>query len=366
MLENIRRLVGAEYDNLCRVEIIKKNLEDNYRYLSSKNKNLLIAPVLKSNAYGHGLVPVAKILDPLRPPFFCVDSLYEAYELLKAKVKTPVLVMGYVGRRNLAGKELPFSFGVYDLETLLLIHKLQPQAGIHLFVDTGMHREGMDVKDLPDVARLVRKQGIRLEGLMSHLGNAFDPDNPLTRKQVVNFRLARKILADNGIFPKWVHLASSGVVLNAKKYGDVGNLARVGKALYTVVKPTLRLVAKIAQVKEIRKGDSVGYDFTFRARKPTKIAILPIGYNDGVDRRLSNRGVVKLNGKFCPIIGRVSMNITAVDVSSAGKVVVGNEVEIISTKSSDPNSIVNIAKICGTIPYEILVHVAPTTKRVVV
>lgn len=366
MLGKVRELFGGQYDNLCRVEIVRKNLEDNYRYLSSRGQKLQIAPVLKSNAYGHGLWEVARILDPLRPPFLCVDSLFEAYELLKVRVKTPVLVMGYVGRENLARKKLPFSFCAYDLEALLTIHGLQPQAGIHLFVDTGMHREGEVVSRLPSVIRAVKKYKINLEGLMSHLGEAFAPDSFRTKEQVANFRWAREILANMGIFPKWVHIASSGVVLNAKKYGELGNMARVGKALYTVVKPTLRMVAKIAQIKEIKKGDKVGYSFTFTARKPMKLAVLPIGYNDGVDRRLSNRGVVKIKGKFCPIVGRVSMNITTVDVSFMKNVKAGDEVEVISIQPSDPNSVVNIAKICGTIPYEILVHVTPTTKRVVV
>ncbi|MBI4099878.1 alanine racemase [Candidatus Microgenomates bacterium] len=355
-------MFGRQYQNVCRVEVSEKNLVENFRYLSKLVPQMAIAPVLKSNAYGHGLVQTGKIFAKLNPPFLCVDSLYEAYELSKAGIRTPILVMGYVGAQNLSQKRLPYSFCAYDLETLVTIHKLQPVAGIHLFVDTGMHREGIAISELAGVSKL----GIPIEGLMSHLGAAFEPDNRQTQEQVANFAKARQILADQGIFPKWVHLGASGAVLNAKKYGEIGNMARVGKALYLVVKPAMRVVVKIAQVKEIKKGDKVGYDFTFTAKRPTKLAVLPIGYNDGVDRRLSNKGVVLIGSRACPIVGRVSMNITTIDVSNVRGVKMGDEVIVFSENPKASNSIAKTAEICGTIPYEILVHIQPLTKRVVI
>lgn len=335
MLETAKRLLGGEYDNLCRVEIRAKNLVENYKILSKK---LPIAPVLKSNAYGHGLVLAAKILDKLHPPFFCVDSLFEAYELSKAGIKSQILIMGYVSATNLRHKKLSFAFAAYDKENLLNIAKYQPQAEIHLFVDTGMSREGIPLKNLPEIIKVIKRNKIKIAGLMSH------PARP--GAQVTAFHRAQEMLPT-----KWAHMGFSG------------NVARVGLDLY-LTNPVLRFMAKIVQSKKIEKGNKVGYDGTFTAKKKMTLALLPAGYNEGIDRRLSNKGVVKIRGKFCPIVGRVSMNLTSVDVSKVPNIKVGDEAIIISDKHSNPNSVINIAKTCKTIPYEILVHIQPSLKRV--
>ncbi|HBQ50661.1 TPA: hypothetical protein DD690_01620, partial [Candidatus Daviesbacteria bacterium] len=128
------------YKTLNRIEISRKNLLENYRFLSAINRKIKIAPVLKSNGYGHGIIEVAQILDKVGAPFFCVDSLYEAYELYKAKIKTPVLIMGYTNPENLKIKKLLFSFAVFDLQTVEILNKYQPGCAVHIFVDTGMSR----------------------------------------------------------------------------------------------------------------------------------------------------------------------------------------------------------------------------------
>ena len=148
MLNKIKKIFGREYHPLNRIEISRSALVHNYQYLSNLNKKILIAPVLKSNAYGHGLVQVAKLLDPLGAPFFCVDSIYEAYELLKAGIKTKILIMGYIDPENLKVKKLPFSYAVYNEEQLKVINKYQKGAGIHIKFDSGMHRLGITIDEL--------------------------------------------------------------------------------------------------------------------------------------------------------------------------------------------------------------------------
>jgi len=151
-------------------------------------------------------------------------------------------------------------------------------------------------------------------------------------------------------------------------------MARTGIALYGIdtegkdknLKPTLTLKTRISQIKNLHKSEKAGYNFTFTAKENMQIAILPIGYYDGVERELSNKGFVLVNGKTCPIIGRVSMNITTVDVSEVPNPKVGQEVIIYSNYSNDKNSILNSAKICGKIPYELPVHLASSTKRIIV
>lgn len=373
MFSQIKKLFGKDYVPLNKIEISQKKLLDNYSYLSSLNKNLKVAPVLKSNAYGHGTSLVAQILDKVNSPFLCVDSIYEAYELLRSKIKTKILVMGCIESSNLSIKTLPFSYAVYNLEAIRGIAQFQPQAGIHIFIDTGMHREGVPIDELPEFLNEVKRMNLNVEGIMSHFAQAEKPDNPLTISQLKSFEKAQEIVKQYGFNPQWIHACASTGLLNNEHFSSfkIGNMARSGRALYGIsptgdkgkLKPVLRFTTKIVQIKKMKKGAKIGYDFTYTANKNMIIAILPIGYNDGVDRRLSNKGFVTVDNIPCPIIGRVSMNITIIDISSVKDVKIGNEVVIYSNNPNDLNSIENAAKICGTIPYEIAVHFTGTTQR---
>ncbi len=364
---------GKKYEPLNKIEISKENLLGNYQYISSLNHNISIAPVLKSNAYGNGLTQIALILDSLNCPFFCVDSLYEAYELLKAKVKTKVLVMGYIDPSNLSFKKLPFSYTIWDLDQALKIAKYQRGAGVHVFVDTGMNREGVKLEDLEEFLLALKKiDGIYIEGLMSHLA-IYTKDQSYPKLQLQNYQEALKICKKVGINPKWKHLAASGGLLN--KYTNQTNMSRCGISLYGIdrenrsngkLKPVLSLKTKIIQIKKIKKGDKVGYDSAFQAKKDMTIGVLPLGYNDGIDRRLSNKGCVLVNGIKCPIIGRISMNITTIDLTGIKEPFLGLETLIFSSNPKDPNSIQNAAKICETLPHDLLVHINPTFRREVV
>jgi len=356
------------------VEISEKRLINNFKYLASINSKIKIAPVLKSNAYGHGIIEVGSILDKLSPVFFCVDSIYEAYQLYKAKIKTPLLITGYVDPENLRIKRLPFSYAVFDLQQLRGILKFQPQAKVHLFVDTGMHREGVRIDDLEIfLNELNEKEKHSIEGLMSHLAFSEEPNNADTKLQISNFKMAIKILKKYFVFPKFIHFANSSGLINSKKLGlFFSNVSRTGLAIYGIssvnqkgLKPVLELKTHVVQIKTIKKGKKAGYDFTYEVKKDGVIAVLPIGYNDGIDRRLSSKGFVLIKNKLCPIIGRVSMNITTIDVTSVKNVKVLDEVLVFSNNSK-VNNVVNSASKIGAIPYEILVHLERSTKRKII
>lgn len=374
MPKYLSKLLGHNYEPLNRIEISRAALKNNYLYLESINKNVKVAPVLKSNGYGHGITLVAKELDPYHPPFFCVDSLYEAYELLKIDIKTPILIMGYFNPQSLKTKKLLFSFAVFTKEQLIAINKYQPQAKIHIFADTGMRREGILINQLKDYLSFIKSDtNLIIEGLMSHLAMSDKPKDINTQRQIAIFKKAQEICHNLNIFPKWIHLANSSGLLNSHFYGNtLGNLARVGLALYGVagkntnLEPALKLITQVVEIKEIEKGDFVGYDFTFMAKKKMKIAILPLGYYDGVDRRLSNRGCVQISGKYCPIIGNVSMNINTIDISGVKNAHIGQEVVVYSNNKAGQNSIENAAKSAKTIPYDILTHLAAPTKRILI
>lgn len=362
MIDKIKKLLGKNYYPLNKIEIDPNQLVRNFQYLSSLSK-LKIAPVVKSNAYGHGIEQVAKILDKKKPPFFCVDSIFEAYQLKKAGIKSPVLIMGFIDRRNLEIKKLPFSFTVFDLNFAKTLNKYQPGTKIHIKVDTGMNRIGVKLKELDRFLKNIKQlENLKIEGLMSHLSSPRSSEE-YTNFQIENFREAKNIFEANKIIPRWSHISASGGLfnINLKTLEEVSNLARCGIALYGAsgegkTKPILELKSQIVQIKKLNEGDLVGYDRTFTANAKTVIGILPLGYNDGIDRRLSNKGFVKYKENFCPIVGRVSMNITTIDITKIKNPKVGDEVNVISSNSKEKNSITNLAKLADTIPHNLLVH----------
>lgn len=359
-----------------KIFLSEKNLLHNFSYLSSLNKNIHVVPVLKSNAYGYGLLEVAKILDSADAQFFCVNSFYEAYELYQNNIKTPILVMGYVDPEDLQSGKYPFSYAAYNYSQLQAINEFQRGAKVHIFVDTGMHREGFRLEKLPLLLENLKPyKNVRIDGVMSHFASADDPESQLTQEQIAKFGKSRKIIREHGVRPTWEHIAASAGFLRyaAQKGIDIGNLSRVGKAMYGIdprgrdknLRPILKLTSKIVQVKTLKKGDAIGYNETYKAQKDTTIAVLPIGYYDGVDRRLSNRGFMLVDNVRCPIVGRVSMNLTTIDVSKIKNPRVGQEVVVFSSNQKDPNSIENIARLCSTIPYDIAVRLPQALQRVI-
>ncbi|OGE26269.1 alanine racemase [Candidatus Daviesbacteria bacterium RIFCSPHIGHO2_02_FULL_39_12] len=383
MIGKILSLFKDEYKTLNRIEISKKNLLGNFAYLSNLNHKLKIAPVVKSNGYGHGILEVSKALcytsdAERRIPFLCVDSLFEAYQLLKANIRMPILIMGFTDPRNLKVKKLSFSYAVYNLDLAKVLNDYQPGCKVHIFVDTGMGREGITMEQLPQfLGELKQLKNIKIEGLMSHLASSQDKHDKLFLHQIKNFKKAQSILKKMDIKPKWLHIAASGSIVNPetrKIIAGVSNLVRAGRALYGYpptfsdirLQPTLKFTTKLIQIKNINKYEKIGYNGTYTAKKNMLVGILPLGYYDGVDRGLSNKGVVTIGGKICPIIGRVSMNLTAIDLSKVKNPVANQQVIVYSDKKADKNSVENVAKICKKIPSEILVNLAASTKRVVV
>lgn len=351
----LKKFSSSQYFPLNRLEVSKKKLIENYHKACLINKKIKVAPVLKSNAYGHGLEIIGKVIDSLNPPFICVDSIFEAYRLLKIKVRSKILIMGYVDPENLKFKKLPFSYAVSDINQFNNVLKYQPQSGIHVFVDTGMHREGILLDDLDKFLKGIPKEKRRnIEGIMSHLAASEEPENKYTLDQVKNFRKALMIFKNNRITTKWQHLANSYGLTNSKvlKIDNVSNLARVGLFLYNKVG---RLFTHVIQIKKLKKGDKVGYNFTYTADKDIVMAVMPIGYNDGVDRGYSNKGRVFIKGTECPIIGRVSMNITVVDVS-----------DVKNIKVNDVAEVDYMYPLPKRIPYQSMIGINPELKRVLV
>jgi alanine racemase len=400
-LRQIKRKFSP-HQPLIEVRVFGENLLHNLAEFKNNYPQLEFAPVLKSNAYGHGIIGVAKILDQEKAPFFCADSFFEARQLRHEGIKTKILIIGFVRSEEILSSRLKnVAFAITRLEQLQQLNDLTPTLSfvrrggliIHLKIDTGMHRQGILLNEIDTAIKIIKEnKNIILEGVCSHLADADNIDEKFTLEQIKKWNDTAKIFAKNFGGIKYFHLSASAGVAFADKID--ANIARLGIGLYGIktqnsisktqgfgvspagdtkiinLKPTLEMKTIITSVKEIEPGEKIGYGVTFTAEKKMKIATVPAGYFEGIDRRLSNLGFVKVKTchasgviNFCPIIGRVSMNITTIDVSKVEDIKIGDEVILISSNSGDKNSVENTAKICNTIPYEILAHIPAHLRR---
>lgn len=366
----------SKYRPSVEVLIFADKLVHNLRAYQRQYPKLSFAPVLKSNAYGHGLVLVAQTLDRESIAFFVVDSLFEAMILRNEGVKSKILVIGYTSAENINNSKLSdAAFTITSLEHLQTIARvIRKEKKFHLKIDTGMNRQGILRSQVAEAIKIIEgNKFITLEGICSHLADADNEDKTFTRSQISQWQLIVKIFKDKFPFVKYYHLAASAGVFYADLFES--SVVRLGLGLYGFntspfvkldLKPVLRIESIVSSVKTVLAGESVGYGLTYKTDKTAKIATVPVGYFEGIDRRLSNKGFLKIGDYFCPLIGRVSMNITTLDVSAVPDVGLGDKVIIISDNQEDKNSVANMAELAQTIPYEILVHIPPHLRRVVV
>lgn len=348
-----------KYKPLLEVEVFKKNLQHNLHVAREK---IAVAPVLKSNAYGHGIVNVAQIMEQEKVPFLIVDSYYEALILRNEKIKSEILMMGHNDVENIINNKLKnVVFGIVGIETLRELSALKKTQKFHLKIDTGMNRQGISLEQIDEAIDLIKSnKNIIPEGIFSHFADSDGETEDFSLLQIEKWNeIVKKFRSEFDL--KYWHLSNSFGLKFAEKID--ANVLRLGIGLYLGEKPALQLKSKISSIKSVKAGAKIGYNCTFEAPQDMKIATLPLGYFEGVDRRLSNCGFVKIKGEFCPIVGRVSMNITTVDVSHVDAKA-GDEVIVISANKDDKNSVENIAKTCRTIPYDILVHIPSQLRRV--
>ncbi len=371
-------LPKLDYKRLINIEISKSRLLHNLSFFQQLNKNIKISPVLKSNAYGHGLILVAKILDKKNLPFFILDSYYESLILRKNKIKTPILIIGYTFFENIAkNKQKNIIFTITSLKQLQEISKrLNKKVSFHLKIDTGMHRQGILYKELKEALRLIKlNKNIIIQGICSHLAEAEDVDSVLTKEQIELWNKAVNLILHKFRTIKYYHLTNTAGSIN--KLSLKQNVSRIGLGLYGIdfyrvskLRPVLIFKTFISGFKSLEVGDKVGYNGTFKADSKKVIATIPTGYYEGINRKLSNKGYVYIkdtNKKiFCPILGNVSMNITIIDVSRINNIKLNQEVVVVSNNSEDLNSVLNMAKLAGILPYEILVQIPDKIKRILV
>ncbi|MBI3232408.1 MAG: alanine racemase [Candidatus Doudnabacteria bacterium] len=370
-LKKLRKSLSARRP-LIEIFIYKDNLLNNLRVYQKAYPGLTFAPVLKANAYGHGLEQVLKALSSFPVPFVALDSHFESLITGSKAPKMKALVIGYARPEAIrSSNRQKVSFTIVSLDQLgEIVAKIKNPKSFHLKLDTGMHRQGILPSQYNQAMELLRSNSnIRLEGLCSHLG---DPNNePETHKQIENWNSSVKHFKNHFSEIRYTHLsATSGLKFSGK---IDANLVRLGIGFYgfdsnlkAELKPALEMRSLITGIKDIEANEKIGYAFSFTAQRPMKIATVPVGYFEGVDRRLSNKGYFKIGEEFCPLVGKLSMDIATIDISENKQAVFGGEIVIISAKAGEKNSIQEIAEICETVPYEILVHLPVHLKRTLV
>jgi alanine racemase len=374
-LKKIRRSF-FRYTPAVEVLLSKNNLLHNLKVHERHYPNFSFAPVLKSNAYGHGLIQIAQILDNQRVPFFVVDSLYEAIFLKNQGIKSPLLVIGYTSPENIRhNRKREIAFTITSQEQLQEIDKkITSRQTFHLKIDTGMHRQGILIDQIETAIRIIKhNEFIYLEGICSHLADADGDNENFTDLQIKQWNEIVDKFQQNFKNIKFFHLAASAGTYFSDRLK--GNIIRLGIGLYGIntspfskldLMPVLQMQSVISSVRNLNPGELIGYNITHKTTRASKIATVPVGYFEGVDRRLSNCGFFKIRDFTCPIVGRVSMNITSIDVTSVPSVQFGETVTMISSSQNDNHSIENIAKLAKTIPYEIMIHIPPHLRRKII
>jgi len=362
------------YKSLVQVILNEESLLYNFHIFQNIHKGLAIAPVLKSNAYGHGLIGVAQKLDSQKPPFFVVDSYYEALVLKNEKISSDVLVLGYTYVENiLEANNAGIVFCITTLEQLeQLSQKLKHKKRFHIKIDTGMHRQGVCIEDIKEAVELIHtNKNIILDGVCSHLADADVENSAFNEKQIRVWNEVSAYIKKEFPNIRYTHIEATAGTAYANKIS--ANVARVGLGLYGIdsgvgrnlnLKPVLRMESIVVGIKHIKKGEGIGYNNIYIAPCDMAIGVVPAGYFEGIPRALSNKGCMKVKGIYCPIVGRVNMNMTVIDVSDVSGVMEGDTVEIISAQPNDKNSVISMAQMCQIIPYEILVKIPEKLRRV--
>lgn len=363
-------------EDLIWIEISKKALGDNLkkirRFASSKT---IFAVAVKANAYGHGLAETAKIFAKSGANWLCVNSIKEAEILRKSEIKKPILIMGYVQNKDLSRVvNLDARIFLYDLGIAKALLKEATKAGVRvpvfIKVDTGLSRLGVLSENILSFVKKVKKMnGIKIEGIATHFAtDDGEEGREHFRKQMAIFKEVANSLKKEGIDVLLVSGSSSATAVVFPEHGF--DMIRIGIGAYGYcssgyvedflkkrkikLEPALSLKTKVAQVKEIEKGSCVSYGCEFVAKKKMKIAILPIGYYDGLDRTLGGKGSVLIKGKKALIIGRVCMNMIMVDVSGISGVKSEDEAVIIGKQGKNQITADEIARQADTINYEVL------------
>lgn len=362
MFEYERVYAEIDLDAICQnVSAMKKNIA----------KDTKILAVIKTDAYGHGAIPIAKELENMNDVFgFAVATAEEALDLRKNDIKKPILILGYTFPGNY--EELiknHISMAIFREDSLLEIAQVAKNIGqtasVHIKVDTGMGRIGVrpDDEGINFAGKILENVNLYLEGVFTHFAKADEANKDFTFGQIRKFNDFVKKIEDNyGYSIPMKHASNSAGIIDMKEANM--DLVRAGIILYGLwpsdevskqkidLKPALSLYSTIVFLKEIEEGTSVSYGGKFVADKRMKVATIPVGYGDGYPRSLSGKGYVLINGKKAPILGRVCMDQFMVDVTHIEDAKMGDKVTLIGTDLSECITVEELGELADKFNYE--------------
>lgn len=364
------------------IEIDRDALRNNVEVIQKRlPQNCCLMPAVKANAYGHGAILIAKELQKMGVEAFCVACVAEGVELRKAGIKGEILILGYT---NPAEFEMVYNYvltqAVIDYEYALLLQQYGKKIHVHVAVDTGMNRLGERHENIDKILKIFKMPNLMIDGVFTHLSvcdGIKENEKRYTVEQLDKFKIVIASLEKRGVPIPQIHMHASYGVFNSE-YVE-GNYARVGIALYGMLstkkdtelwgqdlKPVLSLKARIVNIKDVRKGETVGYGLEEIAKEDRKIAALSIGYADGLPRELSfGKGYVLLKGQKAPVIGRICMDQTLIDVKGIEGLKEGDEVIIIGQDRENKITACDLAKQAGTISNEILSRLGSRLSRII-
>jgi len=341
-----------------------------------------LMPAVKANAYGHGAVLIAKELNTFGVDAFCVASVFEGIELRQNGVLGEILILGYTHPRYVPFlNQYRLTQTILDYSYALELNACGQTINVHIKIDTGMHRLGERFENRKELQQIFACDQFRVTGAYTHLyadDLSLPADRAVALEQSRAFYQTVKRMKELGHPIPKVHVLASGGLLHCPDIG--GDYARPGIALYGQMstkeewskvkhelRPVLSLKARIALVKDLHRGEGAGYGHQFKAERDTKIAVASIGYADGLPRSLSNGvGTVLVHGHIAPIVGRICMDQTLLDITDIPAVMPGDIAVFIGTSGSQEITACDIAEQSGTISNEVLSRLGARLERVLV
>jgi alanine racemase len=346
-----------------------------------------VCAVVKADAYGHGAVECSKSLESEGAKWLGVTSLDEAIPLRDAGVRANILLMtGFWRGEEAEIVRMHLTPTVWEPSQIESLDKAAAGLGVaqhpvHLKVDTGMGRLGVGIDQLPAVLHVLRSaKHLTVEGLSTHLASSEIMDAPSVAEQERSFEAARRMVRDAGFEPRFVHVANTSAVISRRETWNT--MVRPGVALYGYylpfqragrevsggtlrlpVKPILTWKTRILSLRNFGANQALGYGGTYVTKAPAHVAVLPVGYADGYNRQLSNRGRVILREHYAPILGSISMDLTLVDVTGIPGVSVGDEVILLGTCDGLSVDALEHARLANSSPYEILCNISKRVPR---
>ena len=360
------------------LDAIIYNVENVKKKITS---NTILMPIVKADGYGHGAVPISKELTKIGIERFAVATIEEAITLRKNGIDKKILILGYTPE-NMADKLVEYNLiqTVYNLNTAKKLSEIaiknNKEIDIHIKLDTGMGRIGFIPNDesVGIIKSIYNLPNLMIEGIYTHLSKADEQDKTFTEDQLKEFNNFINRLEKIGINIPVKHVANSAAILDGDgKYRD---LVRLGISLYGLypsddvnkenikLKPVLSLISHIIHIKEVKEGTPIGYGGSYITNRKSLIATIPVGYGDGYDRLLSSKGKVLIGGRYANIVGRICMDQFMVDITDIPDVKELDEVVLIGKQGHNEITADDIARIKGTINYEVVCQLGKRIPRV--